>query len=303
MAKTLSIAHRAPANDVSLGTEFDPARETLWVYLQPVPGQPLNFSTTLLGAFERLLDRIEGNRWNWQDGSGDTRLHYLVLASRHQRFFSLGGDLAFFQSCIDSGNVGGLRTYSMRCLDLIRRIFVAADDITTIALVQGRALGGGFETAMSASYMIAERGAEFGFPEIAFGTFPATGGMSLLANRIGLRRAAAFMRNAKIHSAEELYDLGIVDELCEPGEGRAAVQRFIADHRRRYNARMALQRAEARMGALDMNELRRVVEDWVATAMALSAEERRVLSTLVRMQAADVGASPITQPTVRIHSL
>lgn len=302
MAKTLSIA-RAPADDVFLGTELDPAREALWVYLQPVPNQPLNFSTALLSAFERLLDRIEGNRWTWNDGSRQSRLHYLVLASRHPRYFSLGGDLALFQSCIDGGNASGLRTYSMRCLDLIRRIFVAADDVTTIALVQGRALGGGFETAMSASYMIAERGAEFGFPEIVFGTFPATGGMSLLANRIGLRRAAAFMRNAKIHSAQELYELGIVDEICEPGEGPAAVQRFIAEHRRRYNARMALQRAEARMGALDMNELRQVVEDWVATAMALSSEERRVLDTLVRMQAADAGASRVTQPTARLHSL
>jgi len=299
----LSIAHRAPADDVFLETDLDPAREALWVYVQPVPGLPLNFSTALLASFERLLDRIEGNRWSWQDGSGETRLHYLVLASRHPRYFSLGGDLAFFQSCIDSGNIGGLRGYSMRCLDLIRRIFVAAENVTTIALVQGRALGGGFETALSASHMIAERGAEFGFPEIAFGTFPATGGMSLLANRIGLRRAAAFMRNAKVYSAQELYDLGVVDELCEPGEGPAAVQRFIAEHRRRYNARMALQRAEARMGALDMNELRQVVEDWVATAMALSSEERRVLDTLVRMQAADAGASRITQPTARIRSL
>lgn len=307
MAKTLSIAHHAPSDDASLGTELDSASEALWVYLRPVAGQPLNFSAALLASFERLLDRIEGDRWNWQDGARETRLHYLVLASRHPRYFSLGGDLAFFQSCIDTGNSGGLRAYSMRCLDLIRRIFVAAEDVTTIALVQGRALGGGFETAMSASHMIAERDAQFGFPEISFGTFPATGGMSLLANRIGLRRAAAFVRNAKIYSAEELYELGIVDELCETGEGPLAVQRFIAEHRRRYNARMALQRAEARMGALDMNELRQVVEDWVATAMALSTEERRVLNTLVRMQAADAGAgasaSGITQPTARIRSL
>lgn len=267
--------------------------------MRPVPGLPLNFSVALLSSFERLMDRIEENHWHWEEGAHDYRLHYLVLASRHPRYFALGGDLAFFQSCIEAGNFDALRAYSMRCLDLIHRIFAAAGKVTTIALVQGRALGGGFETALSASHLIAERGAQFGFPEIAFGTFPCTGGLSLLANRIGLRRAAAFVRNPKVHSAEDLYDLGIVDELCETGEGECAVRQFITEHRRHYNARMALQKAEARMGSIDMAELRRVVEDWVETAMALPANDRRVLATLVRMQAADAGAPAITQPIAR----
>lgn len=298
MVKTASIAPHVPRDDSSLATRLDSSLDTLWVSLQPVAGRPLNFSPELLSGLERLLDRIEENNWHWQEDSREGRLRYLVLASDHPRHFALGGDLAYFQSCIESGNAGALRAYSLRCLDLIRRIFSATKEVTTITLVQGRALGGGFETALSASHLIAERGAEFGFPEIAFGTFPCTGGMTLLANRIGLRRAAAFMRNARIHSAAELYAQGVVDEVCEPGEGPAAVQRFIAEHRRRYNARMALQRAEARMGAFDLVELRTVVEDWVETAMALSAEERRVLGTLVRMQAANAGAAVVRPPTV-----
>ncbi len=302
MVKTASIAPQAPQNDTVLTTRLDISLDTLWVSLQPVPGRPLNFSPELLAGFERLLDRIEENRWHWQDGSREGRLHYLVLTSSHPRHFALGGDLAYFQSCIESGNAGALRAYSMRCLELIRRIFAAAQEVTTITLVQGRALGGGFETALSASHLIAERGAQFGFPEIAFGTFPCTGGMTLLSNRIGLRRAAAFLRNARVHSAADLHALGVVDELCEPGEGPAAVQRFIAEHRRRYKARMALQRAEARMGGFDLVEMRTVVEDWVATAMALSAEERRVLNTLVRMQAADAGAATVTPPIFQKRS-
>lgn len=302
MVKTASIAQYAPQDDATLATRLDSSLDTLWVSLQPVPGRPLNFSPELLAGFERLLDRIEGNDWHWREDSREGRLRYLVLSSSHPRHFALGGDLAYFQSCIESGSAGALRAYSLRCLDLIRRIFTAAHEVTTITLVQGRALGGGFETALSASHLIAERGAEFGFPEIAFGTFPCTGGMTLLSNRIGLRRAAAFMRNARIHSAADLHALGLVDELCEPGEGPAAVQRFIAEHRRRYNARMALQRAEARMGGFDLVEMRTVVEDWVETAMALSAEERRVLDTLVRMQAADAGAAAIKPPIFQKRS-
>jgi DSF synthase len=297
MVRTASIAPHVPRDDTVLATRLDNSLDTLWVSLQAVPGRPLNFSPELLSGFERLLDRIEENNWHWQEDSREGRLRYLILTSSHPRHFALGGDLAYFQSCIEGGNAGALRAYSMRCLELVRRIFAAADQVTTIALVQGRALGGGFESALSASHLIAERGAQFGFPEIAFGTFPCSGGMTLLANRIGLRRAAAFMRNARIHTAADLHAQGVIDDLCEPGEGPAAVQRFIAEHRRRYNARMALQRAEARMGVFDLVEMRTVVEDWVATAMALSAEERRVLDTLVRMQAADAGAAAVTPPT------
>ncbi len=177
----------------------------------------------------------------------------------------------------------------MRCLNLIHRLFALRQEMTTIALVRGRALGGGFETALSACHLVAERDADFGFPEISFGTFPCSGGMSLLAHRIGLHRAATFIRNPRIHSAGELHAQGVVDELCEPDGGVAAVQRFIGEHRKRYNARMALQQAELRMARLDIDELRTVVEDWVETAMNLSHEERRVLATLVRMQQADVG--------------
>ena len=289
MSQPIPISRELPPEKSLLATEIDVSLEALWVYLMPEPGRPLTFSPALLGAFERLLDRLDESGWRWPDGSGTANVRYLVLGSNHPRYFALGGDLAYFQSCIEGGNAGALRAYSMRCLALIERLAAAAQQVTTIAMVQGRALGGGFEAALSATHFIAERGTQFGFPEITFGTFPCTGGLSLLANRIGLRRAAAFVRNPSIHMAESLRDMGIVDELCEPGEARAAVQRFIADHRRRYKARMALQRAEARMGALDGDELRRVVEDWVGTAMALTAEERRVLDTLVRMQAADVG--------------
>ena len=302
MVKTASIAPHVPRDDSLLVTRLDNSLDTLWVSLQPVAGRALNFSPELLSGLERLLDRIDENNWQWHEDSRSGRLRYLVLASDHPRHFALGGDLAYFQACIENGNAGALRAYSMRCLELIRRIFSATHEVTTISLVQGRALGGGFEAALSASHLIAERGAEFGFPEIAFGTFPCTGGMTLLANRIGLRRAAAFMRNARIHSATDLHTQGVVDELCEPGEGPAAVQRFIAEHRRHYKARMALQRAEARMGNFDLVEMRTVVEDWVATAMALSAEERRVLDTLVRMQAADAGAGAITPPIVQKRS-
>jgi DSF synthase len=53
--------------------------------------------------------------------------------------------------------------------------------ILTVGLVQGAALGGGFEALLSFDYVVAERDATFGLPEILFGLFPGMGAHSLLS--------------------------------------------------------------------------------------------------------------------------
>jgi DSF synthase len=156
--------------------------------------------------------------------------------------------------------------------------------MTTIALVQGRALGGGFEAALSADYIIAEEQSTFGFPEIMFGLFPCTGGMSLLARRIGVYQAERLLTNARIYSASELKDMGVIDEICERGDGNFAVEKFIATHTKRRTARLMLQRARHRLAPLDYSEMLTVVDEWVEVALGLSEEELRVMDMLIMMQ-------------------
>ena len=173
----------------------------------------------------------------------------------------------------------------MRCLDLLEAWSGRLKDTTTsIALIQGRALGGGFEMALSTDYLIAEEHSSFGFPEIMFGLFPCTGAMGLLSTRIGARQAERMMTNKKIYSAAELYDMGLLDEVCATGEGELAVERFIANHSSRLKARLKVQQSRCRHTSLDHAEGVRIVEDWVETAMCLSAEELRTMDMLIMMQ-------------------
>jgi len=92
------------------------------------------------------------------------------------------------------------------------------------------------------------------------------------------------MTNKKIYSAVELYDLGLVDEICCRGEGELAVGRFIANHSSRQKARLKVQQSRYRHTPLDRAEGRRIVEDWVDTAMQLSPEELRAMEMLILMQ-------------------
>lgn len=103
------------------------------------------------------------------------------------------------------------------------------------------------------------------------------------------------MTNKKVYSAVELYDMGLVDEICATGEGELAVERFVANHSSRLKARVKLQQSRYRNSPLDRVEGVRIVEDWVETAMRLSAEELRAMDMLILMQAREAVSASATR--------
>ena len=258
--------------------------DALWITLHKDAATGLqNFTPDLVGEFRQLVEDLQYER--------SASAGYAVVQSADPDYFSMGGDLRFFRDCIQRRDAIRLRDYSMRCLDLLLSWNGKLKDTSTsIALVQGRALGGGFEMALSTDYLIAEEHSSFGFPEIMFGLFPCTGAMGLLSARIGARQAERMMTNKKIYTAIELYDMGLVDELCGRGEGELAVGRFIASHSSRQKARLKVQQSRYRHTPLDRAEGRRIVEDWVETAMQLSPEEIRAMDMLILMQQREVAA-------------
>ena len=265
--------------------------DALWITLGKDPATGLqNFTPDLVEEFMGLVEELHDSRRK------EPLPHYAVVQSADPEYFSMGGDLRFFRDCIQRRDAAQLRKYSMRCLDLLLSWGGKFKETTTsIALVQGRALGGGFEMALSTDYLIAEEHSSFGFPEIMFGLFPCTGAMGLLASRVGPRNAERMMTNKKVYTAAEVYDMGLVDELCPRGQGELAVERFIANHSTRLKARLKVQQSRSRHEALDHAEGARVVEDWVETAMCLSPEEIRSMDMLIMMQAREAGQAQARQ--------
>ncbi|MFH1603151.1 MAG: crotonase/enoyl-CoA hydratase family protein [Pseudomonadota bacterium] len=258
----------------------------LWATMaRAAAGECQNFSVPLLHAMREVLQILGENAAHWSCDGQMEPVHYMVLKSANPDYFSLGGDLRHFRSCIERRDHAELFRYSRLCLEILHTWATSLnDDATTIALVQGRALGGGFEAALSADYLIAEEHSEFGFPEILFGLFPCTGGMSLLARRVGVYEAERMMIDGRIYSAAELKEKGIIDEICPRGDGTLAANRFIANHGKHRDARLALQRARHRLAPLDYRELLAVVEEWVEAAMNLTDADLKVMDMLIRLQ-------------------
>ena len=137
---------------------------------------------------------------------------------------------------------------------------------------------------MASKVLIAEEGATFGFPETLFGMFPGMGALSMLTRRTSPGIARRMIAGGRMHSARDLYDLGVVDVLVPDGDGEAAVHRFIADRRNRESGFHALDRAAERVIPLSYDELADVVGMWVDTAMSLSPRNRRLMAYLAAAQ-------------------
>ncbi|HEX2725826.1 MAG TPA: crotonase/enoyl-CoA hydratase family protein [Beijerinckiaceae bacterium] len=261
-----------------LEVDWEAATGTLWTHMR-FRGRP-SYNPDMLIDFRA-----------WQDGIGrmfagrEPDLRYLVLGSRFPGVFSLGGDLNQFAGWIRKRDYDALVRYGKACVHILHRNMAGLElPVVTIGLVQGDALGGGFESVLSFNVIVAEKGAKFGFPENLFGLFPGMGALSLLARRIGTARAETMLLSGATYTAEEMHDMGVVQILAEPGEGTAAVRHYIERHGRRHNGHRAVYRAAREVNPVPLAELERIVEIWAEAALNLRDKDLRVMERLVAAQ-------------------
>jgi DSF synthase len=254
---------------------------TLWQYMKPA-GRP-SFTPGLLRDMTAALNLVE--QTHQAGGDPAEAIRYLVLASKMPGIFNLGGDLPHFIDLIAAGDRARLQWYARVCAEGQHRRAVGIGlPICTIAVVQGDALGGGFEAALAHDVIIAERGASFGLPEVLFGMFPGMGAYSFLARRLDPIRAERIILSGKIYSAEELHAMGVVDELAENGQGPEAARDFIRSFDRARGSRQALLQARKMLQPVTLKELVDIADLWVDAALQLSGSELRKMSHLAKAQ-------------------
>jgi DSF synthase len=215
----------------------------------------------------------------------DHPIDYVVLASGMPGVFNLGGDLDLFKQLIGTHDRAGLLRYGRACIDVLYRNYVGHDlPLTTISLVQGECLGGGFEAALSSDVIVAEKSARFGFPEILFNLFPGMGAYSFLDRKIGQRGAEQIISSGKVYSAEEMLALGVVDAIAEDGKGEAEVAELIKRRARMRNGLAALAATRRRVHSITFEELLDVVQIWTDAALRINLRDLKLMQRLVSRQ-------------------
>ncbi|HEY7985555.1 MAG TPA: crotonase/enoyl-CoA hydratase family protein [Methylophilaceae bacterium] len=266
-----------------LSTRFDPEYGVLWTLVDQdsVPC----VTPELLGDLQQHHAEIEQCGGSLLVNGSMQQIRYSVMASLTPGVFNLGGQLSLFRQLIRNQDRASLLHYATWCIDVIMpRINHFNLPLATITLIQGDALGGGFEAALASDIIIAERSSQMGFPEILFNLFPGMGAYSLVARKVGARFAEKMLLSGKIYSAEELHAAGLVDIVVEDGEGVQAVHDYVKKQEHRSNGFLAVQKARNRFNPVTYQELIDITTVWVESALKLSDRDLKVMDRFVRSQ-------------------
>lgn len=261
---------------------WDRAARIYWQFMRPA-GRP-SFSSGLLGDLREALHFLT-DMYAEATAANPQPVRYSVLASRLPGIFNLGGDLPQFAELIRNHDRSGLRRYAHACIDVqFPRATNVGLPIVGIALVQGDALGGGFEAALACNVIVAERRAKFGVPEVLFNLFPGMGALSFLTRRVGMVEAERMVFSGRIYTAEEMHAMGVVDVVAEDGQGEQAVHDFVRSIDRSFASRVAVYSARQAIHPVHREELLSITERWVDAALALGPQDLRKMERLAAAQ-------------------
>ncbi|CAB3919169.1 MULTISPECIES: crotonase/enoyl-CoA hydratase family protein [Achromobacter] len=264
----------AAGNMKQISAFYEEGRRVMWMMLRAQPRPCFN---------HELIDEIMTLARAAKDSG--LPIDFWVTGSLVPQIYNVGGDLNFFAEAIRTGKREALRAYARACVDCVHAASRGFDTgAISLAMIEGTALGGGFEAALAHHFVLAQNNARMGFPEMAFNLFPGMGGYSLVARRSGMKLAEELISTGESHTAEWFHGKGLVDTLFEPGEAYRATRTFIDVMRPKLNGMRAMLRARQRVLNLSRSELMDITEDWVEAAFSIDPKDRAYMERLVLAQ-------------------
>jgi DSF synthase len=253
---------------------YEEGRNVMWMMLRSYPRPCFN---------QELIEDIM--TLTYAAKVSGLRFDFWVTGSLVPNMYNVGGDLSFFVDSIVNNKREALRAYARACVDCVHAAARGFDvGAISLSMIEGTALGGGFEAALAHHYVLAQNTARMGFPEIAFNLFPGMGGYSLVSRKAGMKLAEELISTGESHTAEWFESRGLVDVLFQPGEAFNATRTFMDVLRPKLNGIRAMIRARQRVLQLSRSELMDITEDWVDAAFTLEEKDLSYMERLVMLQ-------------------
>lgn len=276
----LKISGTNELNIQPLDISYDNERNLAWYRMNAHP-RPC-FTAELIQAIQSNFMEVAGEN--------PRAIEHIVMSSNTDGIFNLGGDLELFKALVFDKDREALLCYALKSIEPLYQFHIGlGKGISTISLVQGDALGAGFEAAISGDVLIAEKSSKMGLPEVLFNMFPGMGAYSFLSRKVNVALADEMVLSGKLYSASELFDMGVVDILVEDGEGEEAVYKYLKKQRRAKNTYRAIKEVKKCFNPITFEELSKIATIWVDANMNLGKKELRMMERLVKRQSAKVG--------------
>jgi DSF synthase len=106
----------------------------------------------------------------------------------------------------------------------------------------------------------------------------------MLSRKIGPTNAEKMVLSGKLYSAEQLFEMGIVDILAEDNQGVLAVYNHINKENHSKNAIDAMRKVRDHCSPITLEELEKIVDIWTDSAMNLTAKDIRMMDRLLSKQ-------------------
>lgn len=144
------------------------------------------------------------------DVAHDNQADILIITGSGEKAFVAGADIAYMQdlNAVEGRQFGLLGQQVFHSIETLEKPAIAA--------VNGFALGGGCELAMSCDFRIASAKAKFGQPEVGLGITPGFGGTQRLARLVGPAMAKQLLFTGEAIDAVEALRIGLVNRVVEP---------------------------------------------------------------------------------------
>jgi enoyl-CoA hydratase len=166
---------------------------------------------TKLNALNR--DTIQELHDAFDKADRDTNTKVIIITGSGEKAFVAGADISEFADfSVEEG--GQLAAKGQELLfDFVEHL-----NTPVIAAVNGFALGGGLELAMSCHFRLASANARMGLPEVSLGVIPGYGGTQRLPQLVGKGRAMEMIMTAGMIDANKAFSFGLVNHVVEQEE-------------------------------------------------------------------------------------
>lgn len=206
----------------------------------------------------------------WDDFEADDDMWVAVLSGAGDRAFSVGQDLKELAGRVREGTAG-TATFGSRGKPgwprLTERFDLAKP---VVAKVQGYAMGGGFELALSCDIVVCSVDATFALPEAKLGLMAGAGGVFRLSRQLPWKTAMGHLMTGRPMTAQRAFQLGLVNEVVPAEDLDACVDGWVADILRCAPLSVrAIKEAATKSAGLPLEEAFAAHYPW---------EERRMLS-------------------------